>query len=148
MMVLSSKSLGVYTRATPCSIRRLPSLSGMMPPTTTGTLPMPASLSAREHLGHQLEVAAAEDGEADHVRALLERAGHDLLGRHTDALVDDLEADVARLEGDLLGSVGVAVEAGLAHQQAGTAAQLLLERAQLLAQASHLVRRPSRCRDA
>ena len=41
----------------------------------------------------------------------------DLRGRQPDALVDHLEAGVAGADGDLLGAVGVAVEAGLADQQ-------------------------------
>ena len=46
-------------------------------------------------------------------------------GRQPDALVDHLEAGVAGAHGDLLGAVGVAVEAGLADQQPQPAAELL-----------------------
>src|SRR6202000_1461564 len=67
-------------------------------------------------LGDQLQVGAGEDREADHVDVLLQGRGGDLLGREADALVDDLHADVAGAQGDLLGAVGVAVEARLADQ--------------------------------
>ena len=47
---------------------------------------------------------------------LLEGRSYDLFRRQADALVDDLEARVARAHRDLLGPVGMAVEAGLADQ--------------------------------
>ena len=51
-------------------------------------------------------------------------AADDLLGRQPDALVDHLEAGVAGAYGDLLGAVGVPVEAGLADQQPQPLAEL------------------------
>ena len=44
-------------------------------------------------------------------------------GRQADALVDDFHADIAGADGDLLGAVGVAVEAGLADQEFDAAAE-------------------------
>ncbi len=61
-------------------------------------------------------MGAREDREADHVDVLLDGRGGDLLGGETDPLVDDLHADVAGTDGDLLGAVGVAVEAGLGDE--------------------------------
>ena len=63
-------------------------------------------------------MAAGQDGDADDVDVLVEGGGHDLRRREADALVDDLEAGVAGRHGDLLGAVGVAVEAGLGDEEA------------------------------
>ena len=76
-----------------------------------------------DHVGHQLEVGARQDRDADHVDVLVPGHGRDLGRRLADALVDDLEAGVAGGHRDLLGAVGVAVEAGLGHQQLGRAAE-------------------------
>ena len=43
MISVSPKSFGVKTWATPCSRSRRASLSGMIPPTTTGTSSSPAA---------------------------------------------------------------------------------------------------------
>ena len=94
------------------------SSSGMMPPTTTGAS-TPSAREQRDDLGHELEVAARQDRQADHVDVLVARRRRDLLGREADALVDDLHAGVAGGDGDLLGAVGVAVEAGLGHEEPG-----------------------------
>jgi len=59
-------------------------------------------------------VRAGEDREADDVHALLERGVGDAGGGEADTLVDHLDAGIARGDGDLLGPVAVAVEAGLA----------------------------------
>ena len=77
------------------------------------------------HLGDQLEVRAGEDREADHVDVLLQRRLGDLLGGQADALVDHLHAGVAGAQGDLLGAVGVPVEAGLADQDLDPVPDLL-----------------------
>ena len=50
------------------------------------------------------------------MHALLQRRIGDLGRRQADALIDHLETGIARPDGDLLGAVGMAVEAGLAHQ--------------------------------
>ena len=81
----------------------------------------PGGPQAVEHVGHQLQVGAREDGEADDVDVLVPGRRHDLRRGQPDALVDDLEAGVAGGHGDLLGPVGVAVEAGLGHEQPGRA---------------------------
>ena len=46
----------------------------MIPPTTTGMSPPPASRSAVDHVRDQLAVRAREDREPDHVHALVDRA--------------------------------------------------------------------------
>ena len=67
-------------------------------------------------------MAAGQDRQADHVGVLVAGRRRDLLGREADARVDDLHAGVAGGDGDLLGAVGVAVEAGLGDEQPGRAA--------------------------
>ncbi len=59
------------------------------------------------------------------MHALVPRRIDDLGGRQADALVDDLHAGIARAHRDLLGAVGMAVEAGLADQEFQPTAQLL-----------------------
>src|SRR5579883_1506369 len=71
---------------------------------------------AVEHVAHQGDVAARQDRQADDMHALLECGVDDALGRQPDALVDYFHAAVAGPDGDLLGAVGMAVEAGLADQ--------------------------------
>ena len=95
----------------------------MMPPTTTGAS-TPCVAQQPHGLGHELAVRAREHREADEVDVLVARGGRDLLGREPDALVDDLHARVARRDRDLLGAVGVAVEPGLADEDADRVAEL------------------------
>ena len=125
MMALRRKSLGVNTAATPRRRKSSASSGGMMPPTTTGTSSRPLSAHALHHLRHQRGVAAGEDGEADEMHGLVAGGAHDLRGGEADALVDHLHAAVAGAHGDLLGPVGVAVEAGLADQELDAAAEAL-----------------------
>ena len=75
------------------------------------------------------------------VDALVDRRAGDLLGGQADALVDDLHADVAGAHGDLLGAVGVAVEAGLADEDLHRAAERLADAVDLVAQLGHVVGR-------
>ena len=105
----------------------------MIPPTTTGAS-TPRSRSACHDARDQLQVRAAQDREPDDVDALLLGRGGDLRRRQADALVDDVQPDVARAHGDLLGAVGVAVEAGLADQDLRPAADRLGDALDLLAQ--------------
>src|SRR6202042_2604104 len=63
--------------------------------------------------------------EAYNVDVLLQGRGGDLGRGEADALVDHLHAGVAGAQGDLLGSVGVAVEAWLADQDLDPVADLL-----------------------
>ena len=58
------------------------------------------------------------------MRLLLAHGVDDLLRRQPDALVDHLHAGVARAHRDLLGAVGMAVEAGLADQERHAPAEL------------------------
>ena len=62
-------------------------------------------------------MAARKDRQPDHMRLLLAHGIDDLLGRQPDALIDHLHAGVAGAHRDLLGAVGMAVEAGLADQE-------------------------------
>ena len=87
-----------------------------MPPTTTGTSSAPAARSPSSTAGHHLEVRAGQDRQPDHVHVLLHGGRHDLRRGEPDALVDDLEPGVAGPHGDLLGAVGVPVQARLADQ--------------------------------
>ena len=93
----------------------------MIPPTTTGAS-TPASRSCTQRLGHQVEVRARQDREPDDVDVLVPGGRRDLRRREPDALVDDLHAGVAGRDRDLLGAVRVAVEAGLADEDADRAA--------------------------
>ena len=61
---------------------------------------------------------AGQDREADDVHVLLDRRGHDLLGRLAQARVDDFHPRVPQRPGDDLGAAVVAVEAGLGDQDA------------------------------
>ena len=89
----------------------------MMPPTTTGTS-TPLRAQEPDGLGHQAAVRSREHRETDEVDVFVARDRRDLLGRQPDALVHDLHPGVARRHRDLLGAVRVAVEPGLAHEDA------------------------------
>ena len=115
------------------------SASGMIPPTTTGMSAPPASRSAVDHVRDQLAVRAREDREADHVHALVDRRAGDLRRRQPDALVDDVHAGVAGAHGDLLGAVGVPVEAGLADEDLQRAPERLADARDLVAQLHQLL---------
>ena len=91
------------------------SASGMMPPTTTTTSARPGVGQPLDHPGHQGEVGAREQGEAERVGVLLDHRRDHLLGGLVEARVDDLEAVVTQGPGDHLGPAVVAVEAGLGH---------------------------------
>ena len=88
MISVSPKSFGVKTRATPCSRSRRASLSGMIPPTTTGTSSSPASFRPSSTAGHDLQVRAGQHRQPDDVHVLLDRGGDDLRRGEPDALVD------------------------------------------------------------
>ena len=96
----------------------------MIPPTMTGYVVEPGGAQPVEHRRDQLHVRAGQDREPDAVHVLGHRRGDDLLGGQPDALVDHLEAGVAGADGDLLGAVGVPVEARLADQQPQPPAEL------------------------
>jgi hypothetical protein len=63
-------------------------------------------------------VGAREHAEPDGVHVLLDRGGHDLLGRLVESGVDDLEAPVAQGARDDLGAAVVPVEPGLGNDDA------------------------------
>ena len=92
-----------------------------------------------EHRRDQLGVRAGQDREADHVHALLGGRAGDLGRGQPDALVDDVHAGVAGPDGDLLGAVGVPVEARLADQELQPAAERLAEPLDLVAQLGHVL---------
>ncbi len=68
-------------------------------------------------------MAAGEDREADDMRLLVCRRRNDLGRGQADALVVEIHAAVAGAGGDLFGAVGMAVKAGLAHQELQAAAE-------------------------
>ena len=124
MMRLSSKSLGVYTAATPACCSICASSGGMMPPTTTGDVVEAGALQARDHVLHQRNMRARQDRQSDHMRALFAHRFDDLGRRQPDAFVDHIHAGVARAHRDLLGAVGMPVEAGLADHECQPPAEL------------------------
>ena len=92
------------------------SSSGTMPPTTTGAS-TPAARSPSTTRGTRAR-CEPERIEMPTTSTSSSRAAATISsGDEPDALVDDLEAGVARGDGDLLGAVGVAVEAGLGHEE-------------------------------
>ena len=58
-----------------------------------------------------------QDRQPDNINVLGYRGGHNLLGGEANALVDDLEARIPRPYGDLLGAIGMAVEARLTDEE-------------------------------
>ncbi len=96
----------------------------MIPPTTTGDVD-PGGPQPVNDVGDQLEVGPGQDGDADDVDVLVPGGGGDLGRGEPDSLVDDLETGVPGCHGDLLGTVGMAVQPGLGHEQPGLAACLL-----------------------
>ena len=124
MISVIEKSFGVNTAATPGARSVAASPSGMIPPTTTGTSPSPGGAQPGDDGRDGLPVRPRQDRQADDVHVLLDRGGDDLRRRQPDALVDDLEADVAGAYRDLLGAVGVSVQPGLADQQSQPHAEL------------------------
>ena len=81
-----------------------------------------------QHIADQREMRAREDRKTDDVDALLD-GGVDDLGRgQADALVDHFKAGVAGAHRDLLGTVGVAVEARLADQHLDPPAEPVRDR--------------------
>ena len=126
MICVISKSFGRVDAATPASLQRRDVLLGDDP--ADDHRRGHAGLAQRvDHRGDQLAVRAGEDRQPDHVHALLQRRGGDLGGGQADPFVDDVHARVARAHGDLLGAVGVAVEAGLADEDLRPAAEPLLQ---------------------
>ena len=91
----------------------------------TGTSPAPASRSRSSTSGTSSMCEPDRIESPTQVHVLGDRGRDDLLRRQPDALVDHLEPGVAGPHGDLLGAVGVAVQAGLADQQPQPLAQLL-----------------------
>ena len=147
MISVRPKSLGVKTAATPSSLSRARVASRDDPADDHRHVARgPASRSPSSTAGHQLHVRAGQDREPDAVHVLGHGGGDDLLGRQPDALVDHLEAGVAGPDRDLLGAVGVAVEAGLADQQPQPAAELLAGRRDLARGPRPARRRPRRRR--
>ena len=83
-----------------------------------------------------------ENRQADHIGVLVTRAGGDLLGCESDSGVDHFHAGVTRRHRDLFGTVGVAVETGLGHQQFGRSAR---NRAHELGDTSQFTRPLAHC---
>src|SRR5215467_14811977 len=72
---------------------------------------------AAHHLADQRHVAARQYRQAYHVHRFFSRRADDLRRGEPYALVDDLHATIPCAHGDLLGTVGVAVEARLADEE-------------------------------
>ena len=112
------------------------SSGGMMPPTTSGTSSRPSlrmrcitSSTSGTWLPDRIDRPTTCTASSD-------RRAHDLRRRQADALVDHLHAAVARAHRDLLGAVGVAVEARLADQQLDAPARAAPTRARPRARTS------------
>ena len=93
-----------------------------MPPTTTGAS-TPAARSAASVSGTSARCEPDRIDRPTTSTSSSRAAAAISAGREPDALVDDLHAGVARRDRDLLGAVGVAVEAGLADEQPDRAAR-------------------------
>jgi hypothetical protein len=63
-------------------------------------------------------MTAGQHRQADQVDAFFQRRLGDLFGGQADAFVDDLEADIAPLDGNLFRAVAVTVQTRFADQQA------------------------------
>ena len=70
-------------------------------------------------------MAAGEDREPDHMHVFFERGLDDLGRREADAAINDFHAGVAGAHRDLLGAVGMTVEAGLADKKFDAPPELL-----------------------
>ncbi len=126
-MSVISKSFGVNTRATPGLTHR-GHVRFRDDPAEHDRHVVEAGLAqAVDHVRHRGQVRAGKDRQPDDVYVLLDRGVDDLARREPDAGVDDLEAGVSGPHRDLLGTVGVAVQAGLADQELQRPAQLLPE---------------------
>src|SRR5262249_36606100 len=80
---------------------------------------------ALHDVGNQWHVTTRQDRQADHVHGFVDGRPHDLLRREPDALVHHLDAAIAGTHGDLLGTIGMAVEPGFADQQLDAPAELV-----------------------
>ena len=110
-----------------------------MPPTTTGTSSRPASPQPVSTSGTTDRCEPDSIDSPTTSTSSSTAAADDLRRRQPDARVDDLEAGVAGAHRDLLGAVGVTVQAGLADQELQRPAELL---AQCRAPAPHLAASP------
>src|SRR5262249_50034020 len=72
---------------------------------------------------HEGHVRAREDRQADDVDALIDGCTYDLAGRQANAFIDDLHAGIASADGDLLGAIGMTIEAGLTDEELDTPAE-------------------------
>ena len=109
---------GVNTAATPSAFSAAASSAGTMPPPKIGMSPAPRLPSACEHRREQGHVRARHDRQPDRVHRFLHGRGGDHLGRLVQAGVDDLVAGVGQRPGHHLGAAIVAVQPGLADQDA------------------------------
>ena len=87
-------------------------------------MPQPRLAHAVHDIAHQGNVAAGENGEADQGDFFLFRGGHDFFRGEADAVIGDVEPAIGGAHGDLLGAIGMAVEAGLGHEEFGSHAKL------------------------
>src|SRR5271155_4373200 len=70
------------------------------------------------------------------MRRVLACGRDDFVGREADTVVDDIHADIARADGDLLRTVRMAVEAGLGDEEGEFTAELFARDDHFVAQLS------------
>ncbi len=80
----------------------------------------PRLAQAVHDIADQGNVAAGEDREANEGDFFLFRGGHDFFRGEADAVIGDVKPAIGGAHGDLLGAVGMAVEAGLGHEEFGS----------------------------
>ena len=119
MMTLSSKSLGVYTRATPMARRRVGIVFRDDPAGDDRHLRRDpaARIKAHEFLD---ERHMCDPDRIDRPTTWAPsrcRAGDDLLRGQADAFIGDVHSAIARPRGDLFGAVGMAVEPRFADDE-------------------------------
>ena len=78
----------------------------------------PPCVQPVQHLRHEVEMAPRQDRDADNIDVLVVRGGRYLIGGQPYPLIDDLEARVTGSHRNLLGTVGVPVEARFGDKQA------------------------------
>ena len=123
MMRFSSKSLGVYTRATPIARRLVGVVFGNDAACDDG--------KCAKSCGAQFSSRRSISGiwlpeRIDRPMTCASSAGgvDDFVGGQADAFIGDVHAAIARTGGDLFGPVGVAVKPGLADKEFQPAPQL------------------------
>ena len=84
-----------------------------------GDVPQPRLAQAVHDIAHQGNVAAGENREANEGDFFLFRGGHYLFRGEANAVIGDVQPAIGGAHGDLLGAIGMAIEAGLGHEEFG-----------------------------